>query len=130
MSVREYYLKNKEVFQVPRRKFSPQNVETPFATLIPFQHFATPYRAWLYISQLLWGDNFIIRGVYIIKNFLTSLLVSCAYLGILALILVFGFGRELLAAYERSDWLWIGIFAAWVISGWIGSKIADKSRKK
>ena len=40
-------------FQVARRIFSPQNVETPFATLIPFQHFATPYRAWLYISQLL-----------------------------------------------------------------------------
>ncbi|MCI7498590.1 MAG: hypothetical protein SOT68_03155, partial [Oscillospiraceae bacterium] len=40
---------------VARRIFSPQNVETPFATLIPFQHFATPYRAWLYISQLLLG---------------------------------------------------------------------------
>ena len=53
MPVREYYLKNKEVFQVARRTFSPQNVETPFAALIPFRHFATPYRVWLYISQLL-----------------------------------------------------------------------------
>lgn len=68
MSVREYYLKNKEVFQVARRIFSPQNVETPFATLIPFQHFATPYRAWLYISQLLLGITLLYEDTKVFKK--------------------------------------------------------------
>ena len=65
LSVREYYLKNKEVMQVDRRNFSPQNVETPFAALIPFQHFATPYRAWLYISQLLLGITLLYEESFI-----------------------------------------------------------------
>lgn len=77
MSVREYYLRNKEVFQVTRRKFSPQNVETPFATLIPFQHFATPYRAWRFISQLLLG----ISLLYEEEKGMAEIKVKCPYCG-------------------------------------------------
>lgn len=64
------------------------------------------------------------------KDIIKAILTHCLSLGILALILVFGFGRALLDAFRRGDWIWIGVFAFCVLCAWIGSKIADKTRKK
>ncbi len=64
------------------------------------------------------------------KNFLISLLVTCLCLGIVALILAFGFGQILLDIIETKNWIMLGVIAAFAFSIWLGGKLAEKTRKK
>ncbi len=64
------------------------------------------------------------------KNFLISLLVTCLCLGIVALILAFGFGQILLDIIETKNWIMLIVVALCVFSGWLGAKLSEKTRKK